>query len=35
MANLRKILPIKFSESLTQIYKGYASLFVTPFSSRL
>ncbi len=35
MANLRKIPAIKFFRIAHQIHKGYASLFVKPFSSRL
>ncbi len=35
LANLLKILPIKFFRITPQIQKGYASLFVKPFSSRL
>ncbi len=35
MANLRKILAIKTFRIAHQIHKGYASLFVKPFSSRL
>ncbi len=34
-ANLRKILAIKFFRITRQIHKGYASLLVNPFSSRL
>ncbi len=35
MANLRKILAIKSFRISHQIHKGYASIFVKPFSSRL
>ena len=35
LENLRKILKIKFFRITHQIHKGYASLFVKPFSSRL
>ncbi len=35
MPNLRKILAIKPFLITHQIHKGYASLFVKPFSSRL
>ncbi len=35
MVNLRKILAIKTFRITHQIHKGYASLFVKPFSSRL
>ena len=34
MANLRKILAIKNFRISHQIHKGYASIFVKPFSSR-
>ena len=35
MVNLRKILAIKFFRISHQIHKGFASIFVKPFSSRL
>ncbi len=35
MANLRKILAIKFFRIAHQIHNRYGSLFVKPFSSRL
>ncbi len=35
LANLHKILGIKFFRATHQIHKGDASIFVKPFSSRL
>ncbi len=35
MVNFRKILEIKSFQITRQIHKGYASLFVKPFSSRI